>query len=150
MRRNFHLVLILSSSLLFAICSCSLPIADSLFPDLPDFVIPPSSDKKSIIGSILGINLEWMADESSFAHLCAQEEGYMSIIITFDEKSGMYTLSDRENENAFFTFTLPYGAALPVSIKDGQISIVSIDEEKGRVVFANEYRENVVYGWQQE
>ena len=144
MKRNFIPFIITA---LLAACSCSFPFEDFPLVDIPSDIIPPSDNgNENILSAVLGISLEWMESESSLAPLTVSGE-YEWMIITYDEKEDTYTITDIENKGVSFSFTLPGDAAFPVSPGEELPSIVSIDEDRCRIVFENIYGEKVVYGW---
>ena len=109
--------------------------------------MPPSdSGKESILNAVLGIPLEWMESESNLAPLTGSGE-YERMIITYDGENGAYTITDIENKGLSFSFTLTDDAVLPVSLGDDLPTIVSIEDDRCRIVFENIYGEKVVYGW---
>ena len=133
---------------LLAACSCSFPFDDFPLPDIPSDIMPPSGEgSESILAAILDIPLEWMESESNLATLTGSIGEYERMIITYDEEDGAYTITDIENRGLSFSFTLTDDAVLPVSPGDDLPSIVSIDDDRHRIVFENIYGEKVVYGW---
>ena len=147
MKRNFIPFCVFIITALLAACSCSFPFEDFPLVDIPSDIIPPSDNgKESILSAVLGIPLEWMESESSLAPLTVSGE-YERMIITYDEEEDTYTITDIENKGVSFSFTLLGDAAFPVSLGDELPIIVSIDEDRCRIVFENIYGEKVVYGW---
>lgn len=147
MKRNFIPFYVFIITALLAACSCSFPFEDFPLVDIPSDIMPPSdSGKESILNAVLGIPLEWMESESNLAPLTGSGE-YERMIITYDGKNGAYSITDIENKGLSFGFTLTDDAVLPVSLGDDLPSIVSIDDDRHRIVFENIYGEKVVYGW---
>ena len=148
MKRNFIPFYVFIITALLAACSCSFPFDDFPLVDIPSDIMPPSDDaSESILNAVLGIPLEWMESESNLATLTGSIGDYERMIITYDEEDGAYTITDIENRGLSFSFTLTDDAALPVSPGDDLPSIVSIEEDRHRIVFENIYGEKVVYGW---
>ena len=148
MKRNFIPFYVFIITALLAACSCSFPFEDFPLVDIPSDIMPPSDDaSESILNAVLGIPLEWMESESNLATLTGSIGEYERMIITYDEEDGAYTITDIENRGLSFSFTLTDDAALPVSPGDDLPSIVSIEEDRHRIVFENIYGEKVVYGW---
>lgn len=147
MKRNFIPFYVFIITALLAACSCSLPFADFPIVDIPADIMPPSdSGKESILNAVLGIPLEWMESESNLATLTGSGE-YERMVITYDGENGAYSITDIENKGVSFSFTLTDDAVLPVSLGDDLPTIVSIEEDRHRIVFENIYGEKVVYGW---
>lgn len=148
MKRNFIPFYVFIITALLAACSCSFPFEDFPLVDIPSDIIPPSdSGKESILNAVLGIPLEWMESESTLATLTGRSGEYERMIITYEEEDDAYTITDIENKGVSFSFTLTDDAALPVSLGDDLPSIVSIEDDRCRIVFENIYGEKVVYGW---
>ena len=148
MKRNFMPFYVFIITALLAACSCSFPFDDFPLVDIPSDIMPPSDDaSESILNAVLGIPLEWMESESNLATLTGSIGEYERMIITYDEEDGAYTITDIENRGLSFSFTLTDDAALPVSLGDDLPSIVSIEDDRCRIVFENIYGEKVVYGW---
>lgn len=148
MKRNFIPFCVFIITALFAACSCSFPFEDFPLVDIPSDIIPPSDNgKESILSAVLGIPLEWMESESTLATLTGRSGEYERMIITYDEEDDAYTITDIENKGVSFSFTLPGDAAFPFSPGEELPSIVSIEDDRCRIVFENIYGEKVVYGW---
>ena len=148
MKRNFMPFYVFIITALLAACSCSFPFDDFPLPDIPSDIMPPSGEgSESILAAILDNPLEWMESESNLATLTGSIGEYERMIITYDEEDGAYTITDIENRGLSFSFTLTDDAVLPVSPGDDLPSIVSIDDDRHRIVFENIYGEKVVYGW---
>ena len=148
MKRNFIPFCIFIITALLAACSCSFPFEDFPLPDIPSDIMPPSDDaSESILNAVLGIPLEWMESESTLASLTGRSGEYERMIITYDEEDDAYTITDIENKGVSFSFTLSGASLFPVSLGDDLPSIVSIEEDRHRIVFENIYGEKVVYGW---
>lgn len=148
MKRNFMPFYVFIITALLAACSCSFPFDDFPLVDIPSDIIPPSGEGcESILAAVLDIPLEWMESESNLATLTGSIGEYERMIITYDEEDGAYTITDIENKGLSFSFTLTDDAVLPVSPGDDLPSIVSIAEDRHRIVFENIYGEKVVYGW---
>ena len=148
MKRNFIPFYVFIITALLAACSCSFPFDDFPLPDIPSDIIPPSDDaSESILNAVLDIPLEWMESESNLATLTGNSGEYERMIITYDEEDGAYTITDIENNAVSFSFTLSGASLFPVSLGDDLPSIVSIEEDRHRIVFENIYGEKVVYGW---
>ena len=76
------------------------------------------------------------------------EQGNIALVhLEADTPDGEYTITDIENKGLSFSFTLTDDAALPVSLGDDLPTIVSIEDDRCRIVFENIYGEKVVYGW---
>ena len=148
MKRNFIPFYVFIITALLAACSCSFPFEDFPLVDIPSDIIPPSDNgNESILSAVLDIPLEWMESESTLATLTGRSGEYERMIITYDEKEDTYTITDIENKGVSFSFTLTDDAVLPVSFGDDLPTIVSIEEDRCRIVFENIYGEKVVYGW---
>ena len=148
MKRNFIPFYVFIITALLAACSCSFPFDDFPLVDIPSDIMPPSDDaSESLLNAVLDIPLEWMESESNLATLTGSIGEYERMIITYDVENGTYSITDIENKGLSFSFTLTDDAALPVSLGDDLPSIVSIEDDRCRIVFENIYGEKVVYGW---
>lgn len=148
MKRNFIPFCVFIITALLVACSCSFPFEDFPLVDIPSDIIPPSDNgNENILSAVLGIPLEWMESESTLATLTGRSGEYERMIITYDEEDDAYTVTDIENKGVSFSFTLPGDTAFPVSPGEELPSIVSIEEDRCRIVFENIYGEKVVYGW---
>lgn len=148
MKRNFMPFYVFIITALLAACSCSFPFDDFPLVDIPSDIMPPSDDaSESILNAVLGIPLEWMESESGLATLTGSIGEYERMTITYDEEDGAYTITDIENNAVSFSFTLSGASLFTVSLGDDLPSVVSIEEDRHRIVFENIYGEKVVYGW---
>ena len=148
MKRNFIPFCVFIITALLAACSCSFPFEDFPLADIPSDIIPPSDNgNENILSAVLGIPLEWLESESTLATLTGRSGEYERMIITYDGKNGAYSITDIENNGLSFSFTLTDDVVLPVSLGDDLPTIVSIEDDRCRIVFENIYGEKVVYGW---